>query len=86
MNSEFQALLKNDAWMLISLPPTVKMIGYTWVYQLKLHLDVSINRYRACLVVKSFHQTYGLDYFKTFSFIIESTTVQIILTLAVSRG
>lgn len=45
--------------------------------------DGSITRYKAKLVAKGFHQTYGVDYTKTFSQVVKASTVRVILSLSI---
>lgn len=66
-------------------PPGVKIISSKWVYKLKLRVDGQIDRYKARLVAKGYDQTPGLDYFENFSFVVKPTTIQVVLTLAVSQ-
>lgn len=66
MKDEFDALLRQQTWELVDPPAGCNIIGCRWVYKLKLNPDGSINRHKARLVAKWFHQTEGLDYFETF--------------------
>jgi hypothetical protein len=49
-------------------------------------VDGSLDRYKARLVVNGFRQCCGIDYEDTFSPVIKSSTIQIVLCIAVSRG
>ena len=84
MDIEFQALLNNHTWTLVSPKPKQKVIGYKWVFKVKLKPDGSMERYEACLVAKGFHQTHGLDYFETFSPTVKPTIVRIVLSWALT--
>jgi Reverse transcriptase (RNA-dependent DNA polymerase) len=56
------------------------------VYKIKYNSDGSIERHKMRLVVKSFTQTYSIDYQEIFAPMIKMNTVRIILSIAVSRG
>jgi hypothetical protein len=86
MDSEFHALLKNKTWHLVPPRQGSNIIDYKWVYKVKKKVDESLDRYKAWLVAKGFKQRYGVDYEDIFSPVIKSTTIQVILSIAVSKG
>lgn len=86
MKEEYSALLKNNTWQLVSLPPGKSVIGCKWIFRVKQHSDDSIDRYKARLVAKGFHQTPGFDFSETFSPVIKPVTVQIVLSIAITKG
>ncbi|KAK1612536.1 hypothetical protein QYE76_036209 [Lolium multiflorum] len=86
MEQEYQALLRNETWTLVSAPPRVNIIDSKWVFKVKNHSDGSIERYKACLVARGFRQRFGLDYEDTFSPVVKPTTIRLLLSLAVTRG
>jgi hypothetical protein len=47
---------------------------------------VSLDRYKATLVVKGFKQRYGIDYKDTFSHVVKPAIIRTILSIVVSRG
>lgn len=64
----------------------MNIIGCKWVYRIKRKADGTIERYKAPLVAKGFHQQPGLDYNETFNPVVKPTTIRTVLTIAVSRG
>ncbi|RVW14462.1 Retrovirus-related Pol polyprotein from transposon RE1 [Vitis vinifera] len=76
MENEFQALLKNNTWTLVSPTPTQKVIGSKWVYHLKLLPNGSVAKHKARLMAKGFLQTLALDYFHTVNLVVKPTTIR----------
>ena len=86
MKTEYDALLTNSTRTLVPKPVNKLIIGCKWIYKLKLKVDGSVDRFKARLVAKGFNQTYGIDYFETFCSVVKPTTIQIVLSLAISHG
>lgn len=86
MNDEYMALLRNNTWTLVTLPPGRRAIGCKWVFKVKEKPDGSIDRYKTRLVAKGFHQQAGFDFNETFSPVVKPTTIQIVLSVAVTQG
>ncbi|GKV03490.1 hypothetical protein SLEP1_g15780 [Rubroshorea leprosula] len=86
MSEEFTALVSQGKWDLVPPAPNQNIIGCKWVFRLKQDKDGRVERYKARLVAKGFHQQPGTDYTQTFSPVIKPTTIQAILSIAVSRG
>ncbi|KAK1415763.1 hypothetical protein QVD17_31549 [Tagetes erecta] len=85
MASEFSALLRNHTWSLVPRVPNSNVIGCKWVYKLKDDQHGNLTRYKARLVAKGFKQEPGIDYHETFSPVIKSTTIRVVLSLAVAQ-
>lgn len=54
MEEEYSSLMRNHTWDLYPLPKGGNMVRYHWVYHTKYDANGSIDKYKACLVVKGF--------------------------------
>ncbi|XP_020967673.1 uncharacterized protein LOC110266932 [Arachis ipaensis] len=81
MKDEPDTLELNKSWCLVDCPAGVKPIGCKWVYRIKRKPNSSIDRYKACLVVKEFTQIEGVNFLQTFSSVIKPATVRLVLAL-----
>jgi hypothetical protein len=78
---EFNALVKNDTWDLVSLPKGKDVIGTKWVYKTKYKSDGTIDKHKAHLVAKGYAQKEGIDYTKTFAPVEKLDTIKMVLAL-----
>jgi hypothetical protein len=86
MNAEFDALLKNGTWTLVPSSPVMNIVGSKWVFQIKRKADGQIERYKARLVAKWFHQQLEIDFVETYSPVVKPITIRTVLSIAVSAG
>ena len=62
------------------------VIGCKWVFRIKWKADGSIERHKARLVTKGFHQQSRVDFTEPFNLVVKPTTVLIVLSIAISLG
>ena len=82
MVEEMTTLEKNKTWEFTTLSEGNRTVGCKWVFTLKYNSDGIINRYKARLVAKGFTQSYGVDYFETFSPVAKLTSIKVILSFS----
>jgi hypothetical protein len=61
------------------------MVTDKWLFRHKLTSDGSLDRYKACWVLRGFTQRPGLDYDETFSPVVKFAIVRAVLSLALSH-
>jgi histone deacetylase 1/2 len=64
MDIEFNALITNGTWDLVSLTQDTNIVGNKWVFRFKQNVDDNIKRFKVRLVAKGYHQQPGLDFTK----------------------
>uniref|UniRef100_A0A803PAZ4 Reverse transcriptase Ty1/copia-type domain-containing protein n=1 Tax=Cannabis sativa TaxID=3483 RepID=A0A803PAZ4_CANSA len=86
MQDEMTALRRNRTWTLVprSSLRSPNIVGCKWVHKIKYNADGSLQRLKSRLVAKGFHQRSGVDFVETFSPVIKASTVQVVLTIAVT--
>ncbi|GJW74317.1 ribonuclease H-like domain-containing protein [Tanacetum coccineum] len=61
MYDEYNVLVKNCTWLLVSRPAGVNMVRSMWLFQHKFHADGTLSRYKAHLVANGSSQQLGID-------------------------
>ncbi|GKB17867.1 ribonuclease H-like domain-containing protein [Tanacetum coccineum] len=85
MYDEYNALVKNGTWLLVSRPACVNMVRSMWLFKHKFHADGTLSRYNACLVANGSSQQLGVDFDETFSPVVKLVTIRTVFSLVVSR-
>lgn len=85
MHDEYNALISNGTWVLVPHPAGVNIVRSMWLFKRKLHVDGSLDRYKARLVANGKNQRPGIDCDDTFSPVVKPTTIRTVISLAISR-
>ncbi|GKD79850.1 ribonuclease H-like domain-containing protein [Tanacetum coccineum] len=76
MLDEYNALIKNNTWILVPRPSDANIVRSLWLFQHKYNADGTLNRYKARLVANGSTQL---------SPVVKPATIRTILSLALSR-
>ena len=77
--AEFNAAIANHTWDLVPAEEATNIIGNKWLFRIKFNADGTVDKLKTRLVGKGFHQRPGIDYHETFSPVIKSPTIRLLL-------
>lgn len=86
MSKEYDAQIEYGTWDLVPPDPSQNLVTCRWIYTTKYLANGEEERPKARLVARGHTQQYGVDYSETFSPVIKSTTIRLVLDVAVTRG
>lgn len=67
MMEEYQTIMKNDVWDIMSRLKNKSVVTSKWIYKIKHVADGSIKKFKAKFVAQSFSQKKGIDFTHTFA-------------------
>jgi hypothetical protein len=83
---EYQSIMKNDVWDIVSRPEGKSVVTSKWIYKIKHIVDKSIERHKMRFVARGFSQVEGIDYEETFSPVAQYASIQMIIAPVASMG
>ena len=86
MSSEYNAQLDNHTFELVPPPSNHRIIDTWWIHTIKYWPNGDIRMYKSRWVARGFNQEYCIDYAETFSPMVKSLTIRLVLHLAVTNS
>jgi hypothetical protein len=82
IHDELRSHDKNSTWTIVERNASMNIIGSKWIFKIKRDVNGKPVRHKARLVAKGFNQQYGVDYDETFSPVIKTQTLRILIALS----
>lgn len=82
IEKELADLQANGTWEVVQTPAGARMISSKWVYRIKFSSRGELERFKARLVARGFTQRYGIDFDETYSPVLKTTSLRLLVALA----
>ncbi|KAG7594152.1 Reverse transcriptase RNA-dependent DNA polymerase [Arabidopsis thaliana x Arabidopsis arenosa] len=82
MGEEIESFVDTKTFSLVPYQPDMNILGCRWVFRTKLNADGTLDKLRARLVAKGYDQEEGVDFLETFSPVVRTATVRLVLHAA----
>ena len=86
MHEEYESIMKNDVWDVISRSKDKVVVTSKWLYKIKHGSDGSAEKFKARFVARGFSQKERVDYDDIFALVARYTTIRSITALAATQG
>jgi len=86
MQEEYQSIMKNGVWEIVTRPIDNYFFTSKWIYKIKHVVGWSIDKYKARFVASGFAQKEGVDYDETFAPTTRYTTIRSLISLEATMG
>lgn len=86
VTTEINIIHMLHTWTLVPATDDMNILHSRWVHTVKLNPDGTVKCLHSRLVAKGFEQEEGLDYLETFSPVVRTATIRLMLDIAVSKG
>ena len=85
MKREYDSLIDNRTWDLVTLPSDRKKVQCKWVFKVKYKSSGEIDRFKARVVAKAYSQKPGIDYQETYSPVVKHSSIRVIFAIAAAK-
>ncbi|CAI7757611.1 unnamed protein product [Closterium sp. NIES-54] len=87
MDKELKALQERNTWKVvpIGVARNKTILTGKWVFRVKTKADGTIDKFKACWVVRGFDQEHGRDFTETFAPVNRHTSLRILLAIAAMK-
>nr|GEV32540.1 zinc finger, CCHC-type [Tanacetum cinerariifolium] len=81
INDEMDSIMGNNTWVLTDLPPGCRTLACKWIFKRKLKVDGTVEKFKARLVIQSFKQKSGINYFDTYASVTRISTIRLLIAM-----
>ena len=85
MDTEIEALKRNDTYTVVPIPKGRKLVDSKWVYRTKYLADGSVEWLKARGVVKGYFQIPGQDFDETFAPVVRYESLHLLLAISTQK-
>lgn len=82
MHEEYDNRIITNTWSLVPYQPDMHVLGNKWIHRIKLGSDGTVKKLRSRLVAQGCGQEEGVDYWETYSPVVRTATVRLVLHTA----
>nr|GEW14553.1 zinc finger, CCHC-type [Tanacetum cinerariifolium] len=82
INDEMDSIMGNNTWVLADPPLGCRPFVCKWIFKRKIKVDETFEKLKARLVIQSFKQKSGIDYFNTYPSVARISTIRLLIAMA----
>ena len=83
---EIETLESKDSWTVVDRTDSMNVLPSTWAFKLKRFPDGSIKKFKGRFCARGDKQIQGIDFFETYSPVVQWTTIRLMLILECVLG
>eukprot|EP00253_Pinus_taeda_P028851 PITA_28851 len=86
MVEEYDSIVQNSVWDVVSRPEDKSVVSSRWLYKVKQVANGSVEKHKARFVACGFSQVEGIDYDENFVLVARYSSIRSILVLSTQMG